>query len=568
MPFAPFPVEKYKQAFQSIKGGVWDLNLKNNTIVFSPEWKEMIGLTPQTPLFHLSDWLHRIHSEDVRTLSFNIDAVIKGDYDYFSCEYRILDGNATYHWMLCRAQVIKNKKNQRTNLIGIQLNIDEQKKREESLSYNALHDSLTGLANRSLFLELLGKSFSRYQRNHKQRTAVFFFDLDKLKKTNDTLGHAAGDELLKAIPDRIRKCCRDSDVLARLGGDEFSLLVQDLKSKESIKKLGDRILKEVTKPFVIKGQRLIPSLSIGVALSTPAQERSEDLLKEADIALYEAKTLGGNQLVIFSPTMKNYPSLPFHHEIPLDESLFNKQIESFFQPIFDLKSLKIKGFEALLRWNHPRYGPISPASFLPLAEESDLIIDLGDFIIEKSIAQLQAWRKAYPAYDLFMTINIALKQFKQPTFLQKLEGVTKAYKVSPEKIYLEFEEPVFSHLLNSHPMLLHELRKKGYGLILDDYGLAGAKLTNLLQPLFSIIKIDRSLVTNITHNKKAQTLLEAIFTITKKKKLRMILEGIETRKDLLFFQSFHRGYGQGFLFSEPKPALLIEKLLARGKVKH
>lgn len=554
--------ERYALATKAAHEGLWDWDLQKGRIYYSKQWKKMIGFREDEDECENipTTWLNRVHPEDYRGLVSAIDHHLNNYSETLNWEYRLRHRDGSYRWMVCRGIAIRDEKGEAIRFVGSQRDISDRKEVEEQLLHNSFHDPLTGLPNRSLFNERLEQAFIRYKRDPSQQFAVLFLDLDRLKQINDSLGHSAGDQLLKLMGPRLLACCREADTVARWSGDEFTILLFDTESMEDIDHFCERLLKTISRPIIIQHQEIVVSASIGIAKSDPYYKHAIEMIQDADLALYRAKSEGRDRYVLFHQEMRGKGPTPFQYETNLKHALEKNQILFYYQPILDLKTQKTTGFEALMRWRHPQFGLVPPDDFIPLAEESGLIIDLGDYAIECAVAQLKKWHKTVDP-DLKIFINIAKKQLFQKDFVVKLSNVLAKNHVAPHHVVLEFSESTLIESLVPVEEILKTLSEKGIKVALDDFGAGRASLNTLPAFPFDYVKIDRSMITRLAKNPKAQRTLSLVSLIAKNLKFKIISEGIETKSDADEVHKLGHEYGQGYLYSPARPAEDLKKFL-------
>ncbi len=553
--------ERLNLATKGSNDGIWDWDLAEDKIYYSERWKEMLGYYEDEIVNIPAAWFGRVHPEDLRALTSAIDNHINGHSDSIQCEYRIRDRQGFYRWMLCRGSSIRDKVGKVLRIAGTQTDIHDRKLLEIQLSHNSLHDSLTGLPNRILFMERLTQSFIRYKRD-KINFAVIFIDLDDFKDVNDQWGHAAGDQLLCSIAASIQRCARESDTVARLAGDEFIILMTNVEDEEGVKHFTQRLLKETHTQVNISGHSFTPSLSIGVAIINNDYVRAEDLMKDADFALYQAKANGKDQYAFFCPEMRHTAHTLYDFQTSLEQALDRNEILFHYQPILDMRSTKIVSVESLMRWHHPRYGLLQPDDFLPIAQESDLIIALGKYAVRESLRQMEEWQKMIPAAkNWYISINLAEKQLRENDFVLHVQAALADCKFPKSQIIFEIPESAVQSVNDKMFFIIHDLKKLGVRIALDDFGVGRSSLTMLMRYSFDYLKIDRSLINESHKNIFSQKMIKVILYLAKELGIEVIYEGIESQEDLKFISSIEPHWAQGFIFSRAiPPTMMIDQL--------
>ncbi|MBL8047549.1 MAG: EAL domain-containing protein [Chthonomonas sp.] len=430
----------------------------------------------------------------------------------------------------------------------------------ETVEYQANHDALTGLANRALFNRCLLASLER-GRAEGHAVAVAYLDLDSFKMVNDSLGHMAGDELLVMVGRRLQQCVRSEDVIARLGGDEFVVLVRDLVSKDDAASIIARIMEDLSFPYVLAGQELFAMASIGVAYAPRCRDSAEEMMKKADTALYAAKARGKGCFEFFSDDMDHASTERLELSNMLRKAVVNHEIDVHFQPIVDLQTGLVHGAEALARWTHARRGPISPAEFIPIAEQCGLIGELGYRVMEKACEAAFAWTQL-PGYEGFrMSVNLSGRQLAQSDVVSKVRAILERTGLPAPNLQIELTESVLIDE-DSAKSKISALRELGVAFALDDFGTGYSSLSTLHQHPIDCLKIDRSFVMTIDEDEHARAVVEAILSMTKVMRIDVVAEGIETVTQGEFLRGQQCQFGQGYFYSRPIPGAEFERLLA------
>jgi diguanylate cyclase (GGDEF)-like protein len=433
----------------------------------------------------------------------------------------------------------------------------ERKRAEEQLIHDALHDELTGLPNRNLFSDHLKRVLKKYQRNPNDKFAVLFLDLDRFKVVNDSLGHTSGDLLLIQIAKRIQACLRASDLLARLGGDEFAILLEGIKTSADVTKFAKRIQKSLTLPFWLGSHEVFTSASIGIALSDLSLDSSEELLRNADIAMYKAKALGKSRYELFDATLHIEVVNRLRLETDFRRALDKKELQLHYQPIISLVNEQVVGFEALVRWQHPQRGYVCPEEFISLAEETGMIIPLGWWVLQEACYQLREWQINFNNPILTVGVNFSQKQLSQANLADSLLQILETTGLEAKSLRLEITESMLMDDIEATMNTLSQLKAIGIQLYLDDFGTGYSSLSYLHSLPIDALKIDRSFIKNIHQEGKNSKIVEAIVMMAKSLELKVIAEGIETPIQLAKLQELQCLYGQGYLFS---PALNPQSL--------
>ncbi len=456
------------------------------------------------------------------------------------------------------------------HVLGVSTEITEQKLAEERLSYNAYHDALTGLPNRLLFTDRLKHLLARLKRQgSKEWFAVLFLDLDHFKTINDTLGHVLGDHLLVMVAKRLQLALRASDTIARFGGDEFVILLEDLATTQDAIQVAERLLAELTPPFNLAGHEVSISGSIGIVLSTHEYDKPEDLLRDADIAMYRAKSLGRNRYVIFNTAMRTFVVQHMEMEKDLRYAIEHQQFELHYQPISAMDNSRVIGFEALVRWRHPEKGLISPSEFIPFAEDTGLIIPIGNWVLREACRQLSKWHARYPSDPpLTVSVNLSNKQFSQPDLFEQVEIALNESQIPPSSLQLEITESVIMENAELTIATLERLVAMGVKIHVDDFGTGYSSLAYLhLLPIHAI-KIDRSFISGHSSQSNGMEIAKTIINLAHDLRIDAIAEGVETESQWNALQAWNCEYAQGYLIAKvleaDKAEAFLRQSLQRG----
>jgi diguanylate cyclase (GGDEF)-like protein/PAS domain S-box-containing protein len=483
----------------------------------------------------------------------------EGVSETYEIRLRTKDGRTI--WSLVGAAPILSADGRMTGSMSIHTDISERKRAEQQLIYNALHDTLTDLPNRALFLEHLRRAMARSP-FHQKSFAVLFLDFDGFKLINDSLGHAEGDNLLKLIARRLESLLRGDDIVARLGGDEFTILLNELTLPKDVMTVVERINRLFAEPFLIAGRDVFISASVGIALRDNKYESPEEMLRDADIAMYRAKSAGKARHEIFNQDMREQVNQRLRTETELRLALEREQFAVYYQPIMDLTTNRVIGFEALIRWLHPERGLIFPNDFIPVAEDTGLIIPIGEWVLEEACRQVREWQNAFPEQsDLTVSVNLSCKQFIQHDLARRVAAILRQTGLEPQHLRLEVTE---SHLMENSEMaitIMNDLRELGVQLSIDDFGTGYSSLSYLQRLPINYLKIDRSFINVMNANQENSEIVKAIVMLAKNLQMDVIAEGIETEDQAARLINLDCNLGQGYLFSKPTAAAEAEALL-------
>jgi PAS domain S-box-containing protein len=571
--------KKREELFQIVTENAADMialvDVKGNRLYNSPAYKRILGYSAaelgETSAFD------QIHADDrFKVLEAAREARSTGVGK--KLDYRIRHKDGTWRVLESMAGTIRDSKGDVAKLVIVNRDITDRKRAEQQAEHNSFHDGLTGLPNRRLFLDRLQQLFERAQRNPECQYAVLFVDLDGFKRFNDSMGPAVGDKVLVEMGHRIDKVLREEDtvarpqnqvttknaVLSRMGGDEFTILLEGVADPSDAMRVGERILAVVAEPFMVEDREVRTATSIGIAVSATTHTRAEDLLQDADVAMRRAKSLGGSRCEVFDEAMHTRAVNRLKLEAELRQAIVEHQFRVYYQPIVQLDSGLIVGFEALLRWHHPQQGLISPYYFIDAAEDSGLLYATGHWLILEACKQLQAWKNDYPASaGVTISVNLSAKQFADARFVTELQAAIRETGVEPTRLQLEMTEAVAAADPKLTVTVLSYLKHLGVGVILDDFGSGNSSLSGLRLFPVEALKIDQSLVSGMLADRGTCDMVELIILLAHKLKVKVIAEGIETSKHRDHLYEVGCDLGQGYFFSQAVQPEAAGKLLSQ-----
>jgi diguanylate cyclase (GGDEF)-like protein/PAS domain S-box-containing protein len=563
--------ERYALAVRGANDGLWDWDLRSNQIYFSPRWKTMLGYAEEEIGGSPREWWSRIHPEDSERVKLTITSHLKGISSHFESEHRMLHKDGTYRWMLSRGLAVCGPDGSVVRMAGSQSDITDRKVAEEKLLHDAFYDTLTGLPNRALFMDRLKYAIEHVKRRKDDLFAVLFLDLDRFKDINDSLGHMVGDELLIEIAKMLRGGLRATDMVARFGGDEFVILLDDIESMDAVKRIADWVQQELKSLTYSSEHEFFISTSIGIVWSAMNYQRAEEVLRDADIAMYSAKAHGKARYAVFDPSMRERIMNRLALETDLRQSIENHELWIEYQPIISLKNGRLSGFEALVRWQHPERGLLLPGDFISLAEDTGLIIAIDRWVLRQACHQLRLWQIKYPQDPpLTMNVNLSGKQIVQPDLIQEVKNVLEETGLKANTLKLEITESVIMENNEITSEAFKKLNQVGVQIQIDDFGTGYSSLGYLHKFPVNALKVDRSFVQRLGVNGSDPDIVGTVLTLAHDLGMEAVAEGMETDEQLQKLKDLGCEYGQGYIVSEPlgrdQAEELIRKRIEEGMV--
>jgi len=556
--------QRYALAVEGAHDGLWDWDLRAGEVYFAPRWKSMLGHEDHEIGKSPEEWMNRVHPEDLEKLKTDLATHVLGKSEHFENEHRMRHRDGSYRWMLSRGIGVRERGSKAVRLAGSQTDITDRKRFEEQLAQQAFYDTLTGLPNRALFLDRLALAVTRARRRKSSLFSILFLDVDRFKDVNDSLGHLKGDLLLSAIARRLETCVRPGDTVARLGGDEFTILLDDMRDTADAVQVADRILDQMGKPFQLEGHEVFATVSIGIA---PGQhyEKPDDLLRDADTAMYRAKERGKNCYEVFDAAMHSRAVARLQLETDLRKAIERKEFRVYYQPIVSLLDDSLVGFEALVRWQHPQKGLVTPGDFLPLAEETGLILPIDFMVLREAARQTREWQMRYPAAkDLRVNVNLSTKQFSQPGLVDRVKDVLAATGLEAKHLTLEITESAIMEESKALAEILEQIRSMDVRLYLDDFGTGYSSLGYLHRFPIHSLKIHSSFVGQLGKKDELSQLVRTITTLAENMNMGVVAEGVETKEQLAKLRDLRCDRVQGYLFARPLPVPEAESLIKNG----
>ena len=542
--------ERFRSAFDHAAIGMALVSPEGRWLQVNPALCALLGYSEQE--LKATDYLKVIHPNDLSAAMANIKDLMRGKIPSCQTEKRYIHKLGHEVWTLWSASLAKDSYTKSPHLIFQIQNITDRKEAEERLLHDAFHDALTSLPNRSLLMDHLKLALARSQRNEKAMFAVIYLDLDRFKVINDSLGHMIGDQLLIGIARRLENCLRPGDTIARLGGDEFTILLEDIQDQNYVIQIAERIQKELSAPFSISGREVFTTVSIGIAISSNEYKQTEDILRDADTAMYHAKALGKARYEIFDKGLHDQATKLLQLETDMRRALEREEFFVFYQPIMSLETGELGGFEALVRWRHPQRGFIPPSDFIPVAEETGMIIQIGEYVLREACRQMQRWQVILPSDPpLFISVNLSVRQFSQPDLIERVISILDETKLDPKYLKLEITESAVMENVETATELLNRLRALGLRISMDDFGTGYSSLSHLRRFPINTLKIDRSFVTQMVEDDENAEIVRTIVGLAKNLGMDLVAEGVETPGQIEALKSLGCEYGQGYFFSKP-----------------
>lgn len=554
--------QRYALAARGANDGLWDWDLDADTIYYSSRWKEMLGYGESEIGDSPDEWLDRIHLEDVAQFRADVEAHLAGRTATFHSEYRMRRKTGEVLRMLARGVAVRGDDGSASRMAGSQSDITERKQAEERLIHDALHDALTGFANRTLLTERIGQALARYKRNPQLRFAVAGLNIDRFRVVNESLGHGAGDDMLVALSRRLANRMRPGDTLGRIGADSFAVLMEDTPTPEDARANVEKLQKVIAQPFVMDGQKVFTTASAGVVMGETDYQDGGDILRNVELAMSSAKREGASQFRFFHENLHHEAVGIMRVETDLRQAIERGGVEAFFQPIIKLSTGRIVGFEALARLRDPERGIIPPAEFIGIAEETGLIIPVCQQILGRACAQTAEWQKLFDrAGKLSVSVNLSARNLADEGLFAMVEQILADTGLEPGNLKMEITES----LMMSNPELmtrtLKRIRTLGVGLALDDFGTGYSSLSHLRRFPLNTLKIDRSFVQRMASEARDQELVSIIVQLAHHMGLDVVAEGVETLEHAKALNDLKCEYGQGFYYSAPVPAEEAEAML-------
>ncbi|MGE3627768.1 MAG: EAL domain-containing protein [Hyphomicrobiales bacterium] len=560
----PSRIQLKALALDGAGAATWEWHLRRSEISVSSEVEEALKLPPGILTCSVDEWLQFVHPADRENFRLMLWSVQERNGGSINTDVRLRRSDGSYLWFELRSKTVEASQQRAMRCVGVMRDVTSSKRTHERLLHDAVHDSLTGLPNRELLLDRLSGAITRAREGEGKRPTIIFVDIDRFKNVNKSLGIVVGDSMLLTVARRLAKHLNAQDTLARMGGDQFAVLLVSETEPQHIAMLAERIRRSLRSPMKIRGKEIILTGSIGIAVYDGHQEQHQDLLKEAEIAMFRAKAAGTDRIEIFKPSMRGEDSERLPLESDLRRALDRKQIKILYQPVTRLSDSSLAGFEALIRWEHPKRGLLTPDEFIPIAEETGLIVNLGAYVLEQAVGQAAIWQKMLPREQdpLFVNVNVSSRQLFRQELLQHIRNILSREIILRGTLCLEITESLVMDNPEQAVEVLGLLKKFGACLALDDFGTGYSSLSYLHRFPVDIIKVDKTFVRDSGHNGQTPVILKSVVTLAHELGKQVIAEGVESASDINYLRSIGCEYAQGFHYGAPMTEKDVTSLLS------
>ncbi|MET0668489.1 MAG: EAL domain-containing protein, partial [Xanthobacteraceae bacterium] len=559
-------VERRALALTGAGDMIWDWDVSSDRVYTSPETEVLLGLKRGALDGPASRWLEVLHPLDRDRFRASLDSVLEQRRGRLVQDFRLRTPDGNYLWFSLKTRPVVGSDGEVVRLVGTLTDVTEFKTAEERLLHDAVHDNLTGLPNRQLFIDRLEAVLGFAKADPAMKCTVVVIDLDRFKQVNDSVGMAIGDSILLTLARRLSRLLKPQDTLARLAGDQFAMIILSEREPTRLVAFAETVRKTLRAPITFNDREIFLTASIGLALSDSQTHRSEELVKDAELAMYHAKRIGGDRIEVFKPAMRARKTDRLTLESELRRALEREEITILYQPIVRLEDRSIAGFEALARWDHPKMGRMSPSEFISIAEEIGLIVDLGLFMLERTARQLSAWQRSIKRREpLFASVNVSSQQLLRQDLIHDLRTVLSRSALARGTLKLELTESLVMENPEHAAQLLTRMRELGAGLALDDFGTGHSSLAYLQRFPFDTIKIDKSFV-RMNNKGTRPVILRSIISLAHDLGMDVVAEGAETESDAIELYQLGCEYAQGFIFGEPMSVEAARELLLNDEL--
>ena len=550
---SPNQMQLRSLAIDGAGAGLWEWQARRDEIVVSANVEQALGLKVGELSGHVDDWIQHLHTGDQDRFRLNLISIQEKGEGRIGFDFRLRRSDSSYRWYELRAAAVPTMDHRSLRCVGLMRDVTDHKRSQERLIHDAVHDSLTSLPNRELFLDRLSCAIARTDGQGAGRPTVLLVDIDRFKNVNDAFGLIVGDSMLLTIARRLSRHLGAEDTLARVGGDQFAILLTTAEDPRQIAMLAERVRRTLRSPMKIAGKEIILTGSIGIAVYDAKQESHRDVLREAENAMHQAKRAGTDRIEIFKPSMRGEPNERITLESELRRAIDRGQIQIRYQPIVRLSTSELAGFEALIRWEHPRLGTLNPDDFIPIAEDLDLIVSLGRHVLERAIKEAARWHKVLAREDepLFISVNISSRQLFRQNLVQEIRSILRRETLPKGCLKLEVTESLVMENPELAVEVLDWLKDAGAGLSLDDFGTGYSSLAYLQRFAFDTIKIDRSLVRDEDSEGRGPIIVRSVVALAHELGKEVVAEGIEVQDEAVFLRSIGCEFAQGYFFGQP-----------------
>ncbi|MEA2951339.1 MAG: hypothetical protein QOJ96_859, partial [Alphaproteobacteria bacterium] len=559
-------VERRALALTGAGDMIWDWDVSADKVFTSPETEQLLGLKRGALEGPAARWLEVLHPSDRDRFRASLDSVLEQRRGRLVQDFRLRTPDGHFLWFALKARPVVGSDGEVVRLVGTLTDVTEFKIAEERLLHDAVHDNLTGLPNRELFIDRLEAVLGFAQTDSAIRPAIIVIDLDRFKQVNDSVGIAIGDSILLTLARRLGRLLKPQDTLARLAGDQFALILLSEREPGRVTAFAETLRRALRAPITFNDREIFLTASIGIALADGQPHRTEEVLKDAELAMYHSKRMGGDRIEVFKPQMRARKNDRLSLESDLRRALERNEITLLYQPIIRLEDRSVAGFEALARWDHPKMGRMSPAEFISIAEEIGLIVDLGLFALEQTARQLAIWQRGSRArYPVFANVNVSSRQLLRHDLIHDLRTVLGRSGLIRGTLKLELTESLVMENPEHAAQMLTRIRELGAGLALDDFGTGHSSLSYLQRFPFDTIKIDQSFVRTTTKGTRP-VILRSIIALAHDLGMEVVAEGAETDSDAVELYQLGCEYAQGYAFGEPMTAEKATELLTADRL--
>lgn len=553
--------ERYALAAQGANDGLWDWRIAEGEVYYSPRWSDMLGLPGGEWVGTMENWFALVHASDLPGLRAAFQLHLSGGIDHLEHEARVRHDSGAEMWVLIRGVAIRDELGDAIRMAGSMTDITARKRAEQQVLFDAFHDGLTGLPNRSLLMDRINQTIDRRRRPDDPPCAVILFDLDHFKTINDSLGPNTGDEVLRILAKRLEAQRRAGDTIARVSADEFGVLMDGVVDVKAALTAAHRLALAIAEPVPLhSGEEVVLTVSGGIAMSHTGYAQAADMMRDASLAMFRAKGAGRNRVEVFDDALRARAMSRLRTEADLRLAADRHQLMLHYQPIVRLADQTVAGYEALIRWQHPERGLISPADFVPLAEDTGLILQIGRWAMQEAAEQLARWQRAHDS-GLFMSVNVSGRQMLDDDIVDTVRDVLTRTRIAPGTLKLEITESLLMDDPSRVVPMMQQIRDLGVSLSLDDFGTGYSSLSYLHRYPVNSLKIDRAFIKGAGSGDRREEIPRIILLLAKNLDLDVVAEGIENPAEVTFLRSLECRYGQGYYFSRPVPAADAERLL-------